>query len=173
MTEAQTLIDHFNMRPLPVEGTYYVNTYIAETTTADGTPAGTAILGLYADDPPSISRFHRLDADEIWHVYGGDPFRLILLHPDGTSDDIIMGHDLAAGHHVQYVVRAGIWQAGHLIAGGRYAFYGTTMSPGFTAAGFEAGTVSDLLARYPNRHADIERYAVPDDTNHTMPPGTV
>jgi len=41
------------------------------------------MLGLYADSPRSASCFHRLRHDEVWHVYGGDPFMLTLLHPDG------------------------------------------------------------------------------------------
>jgi predicted cupin superfamily sugar epimerase len=170
--EARALIEHFTMKPLPVEGTYYVNTYVSTATTPAGGPAGSAIIGLFADDPPSWSCFHRLPFDEIWHVYGGDPFRLVLLHPDGTSDDVIMGSDIAAGRHIQYTVPAGTWQAGHLIAGGRYALYGCTMAPGFTAAGFEAGTAAYLTPRYPARAVDIARYAVRGD-DHVMPPGTI
>jgi predicted cupin superfamily sugar epimerase len=59
-----------------------------------------------------------------------------------------------------------------LIAGGRYALYGCTMAPGFTAAGFEAGTAAYLTPRYPARAVDIARYAVRGD-DHVMPPGTI
>ena len=161
--EALALIEHFRMTPLPVEGTYYASTYRSAARTTDGGNAGSAIIGLYAHEPLSYSCFHRLTFDEVWHVYAGDPFRLILLHPDGTSEDVIMGNDLLAGQHVQYTVRAGTWQAGHLLEDGRFALYGCTMAPGFTAACFEAGTVAALAPLYPSRAIDIDAYGATGD----------
>jgi predicted cupin superfamily sugar epimerase len=52
-----------------------------------------------------------------------------------------------------------------------YGLFGCTMAPGFTSAGFEAGTRSALMASHPDRHADIERLAVPDGEPGTMPDG--
>jgi len=156
---ALSLIEHFKMEPLPVEGTYYASTYRSKARTADGGLAGTAIVGLYAHEPLSYSCFHRLTFDEVWHFYAGDPFRLILLHPDGASDDVVMGADVFAGQHVQFTVPAGTWQAGHLLEGGAFALYGCTMAPGFNADCFEAGTAAMLTSRYPDRAAIIARYA--------------
>ena len=62
-------------------------------------------LGLFCVEPRSFSRFHRLAADEVWHAYDGDPFRLILLHPDGSSEDVVMGRDVHAGQRVQFTLR--------------------------------------------------------------------
>jgi predicted cupin superfamily sugar epimerase len=161
--EALALIEHFKMEPLPVEGTYYVSTYRSRAQAAGGGSAGTAIVGLYAHEPLSYSCFHRLAFDEVWHAYAGDPFRLIVLHPDGTSEDVIMGGDLFAGQRVQFTVPAGSWQAGHLLEGGDFALYGCTMSPGFTAECFEAGTAAMLTPLYPARAADIATYAAHGD----------
>jgi len=102
-----------------------------------------------------ISMFHRLKSDEIWHFYSGDPLRLILLYPDGSSKDVIMGNEPLKGQHVQFVIPAGVWQAGHMIDGGRYSLYGCTMSPGFTADMFEGGTREHLMSLYPERADDI------------------
>jgi hypothetical protein len=55
MTRPEELIAYFGMKPLPVEGTYFINTYISEAKTEAGGPAGTAGLGLYLRDPISIS----------------------------------------------------------------------------------------------------------------------
>ncbi|MBK9409416.1 MAG: cupin domain-containing protein [Gemmatimonadetes bacterium] len=155
--EAAALIAHFGMVPLPAEGTLFVSTYRSPTEFADGSPHGTAIIAMYCDDPPSQSLFHRLPVDEVWHFYGGDPLRLVLLHPDGSSEDVIMGANPLAGEHVQVVVPAGSWQAGHLVAGGRYALFGCTMAPGFTGAMYEGGERDVLRRRYPDRADDIER----------------
>ncbi len=165
------LIDQLGLTSLPVEGTLFVSTYRSAQELPSGEPMGTAMIGLYAHDPPSRSLFHRLTADEVWHFYGGDPLRLVLLHPDGTSEDVWLGPDLERGHRVQLVIPAGVWQAGELAPDGRYALFGCTMAPGFTSAGFEAGLRSELLRTHADRHQDIDRLAVPDGEAPTMPPG--
>ena len=168
---AQQLVDRLGMTQLPVEATYFVSTYRSEANTDTGGPVGTAMIGLYSNDPPSRSLFHRLEFDEVWHFYGGDPMRLVLLDPDGSSADVIMGPDVLAGHFVQYVIPAGVWQAGELVAGGRWALFGCTMAPGFTGTCFEGGRIDELLATYPDREADIKLLAIPDDHDTSMPSG--
>jgi predicted cupin superfamily sugar epimerase len=168
---AQQLVEHLGMAQLPVEATYFLSTYRSEANTGTGGPVGTAMIGMYSNDPPSRSLFHRLEFDEVWHFYGGDPMRLVLLHPDGSSSDVIMGSDLLAGHQVQFVIPAGVWQAGELVGGGRWALFGCTMAPGFTGACFEGGRSDDLLATYPDREADIRRLGIPDDHDTSMPEG--
>jgi predicted cupin superfamily sugar epimerase len=158
--EVRALIDHFGLRPLPVEGTLFAETHRSS--------AATAIVALYSIDPPSRSHFHALAHDEVWHAYAGDPFRLILLHPDGSSEDVVMGRDVRAGHQVQRVVPAGTWQAGELLPGGRYALFGCTMAPGFTPGCFTASPAEPLIARWPAREADIRRLAVADQASLRM-----
>jgi predicted cupin superfamily sugar epimerase len=165
------LIAAYELTPLPVEGTLFVSTYRSVAEMPDGGPVGTAMIGLYSHDPPSRSLFHRLPADEVWHFYGGDPIRLVLLHPDGTSDDVWLGSDLELGQRVQTVIPAGVWQAGELAPDGVYALFGCTMAPGFTGSGFEAGLRSQLLDTHPGRRDDIERLALPDGHESTMPLG--
>jgi predicted cupin superfamily sugar epimerase len=155
--EIHALVDALGLTPLPVEGTLFVQTYRSAERNAAGDPVGSAMIGLYCAEPRSYSCFHRLTADEVWHAYAGDPFRLILLHPDGSSEEILMGRDIAAGQRVQAVVPAGSWQAGEVLPGSRYALFGCTMAPGFTPAGFEASHPERLIERWPDRAADIVR----------------
>jgi uncharacterized protein len=155
------------MTQLPVEATFFAQTYLSEDAYGDGKIC-TAGVGLYCADPPSRSLFHRLTFDEIWHFYAGDPLRLVLLHPDGSDDDVILGDPLA-GHAVQHVVPAGSWQAGEVVAGGSWSFFGVTMAPGFTPECFEGGRADELLERYPGRAEDIERLSVPEHESTTMP----
>ncbi len=158
--ETKALIEHYKLKSLPVEGTLFTSTYRSSLELSDGTPFGTAMIGLYSDDPLSVSCFHRLPSFEIWHVYGGDPFKLILLYPDGSSQDILMGSNPLEGQRVQFVVPADVWQAGYMLPGGRYSLFGCTMAPGFTSQGFEAGMSDDLIAQYPTRAAEILRLSV-------------
>jgi predicted cupin superfamily sugar epimerase len=168
---AAALIERFGMERLPVEGTFFASTYRSAEPAPDGGPAGTAIVGLYCDDPPSRSLFHRLASDEVWHFYGGDPIRLVLLHPNGSSEEVVLGGDVIAGQSVQHVVPAGVWQAGELVPGGEWALFGCTMAPGFTGAAFEGGTVAVLEGLYPDRAADIRRLGIPDGHAAALPEG--
>ena len=154
------LIERFGLTPLAVETVLFARTYESDAIARPGVPAGTAGIGLFCGDPPSRSLFHRLDHDEVWHFYAGDPFRLVLLHPDGSDDEVLMGGDIGGGRSVQHVVPAGVWQAGELLSGGTWALFGCTMAPGFTPVCFEGGRVPDLLATHPGRGADIERLGV-------------
>jgi predicted cupin superfamily sugar epimerase len=70
---------------------------------------------------------------------------------------VVMGADSLQGQVVQFVVPAGVWQAGHVVEGGTYALFGCTMAPGFLGTMYEGGTRDVLLARYPDRAADIAR----------------
>jgi predicted cupin superfamily sugar epimerase len=164
------LIEQHRLRPLPVEGTLFAPTYRSAAELPGGAPVGTAMIGLYCHEPPSFSSFHRLPADEIWHFYDGDPLRLVLLFPDGSSRDVLLGRDAAAGQVVQALVPAGVWQGGHVVDDGIWALFGCTMAPGFTSAGFEGAQAADLLRRYPDRAADIERLRSSDDALE-MDPG--
>jgi hypothetical protein len=167
-SSAADLIANLGLQPLPSEGTLFKATYRA----ADG--ARSAMLGLYCDEPLSQSLFHRLPVAEIWHHCGGDPLRLVLLHPGGGCEDIVLGSGVLQGQRVQCVVPAHCWQAGHLLPGGQqgWALFGCTVVPAFDSRMFEGGLRDALLAGWPQRAADIERLAcAPDEANMPALPG--
>ena len=163
------LIRHYGLTMLPVESIYLARTYTSPARSADGSAAGSAIIGLLSGQPQSRSLLHRVACDEMWHAYGGDPFRLLLLHPDGSSEDVVMGSDIVAGQRVQLLVPAGTWQAAELVDGGQWALFGCTVAPEFTSAAFEGGHASELVAAYPHRRDDIERLAVPEHLPTELP----
>lgn len=169
LPEVQALVRHFGLQPLPVEGTLFAATYRGAPLQPGGPARSSAMLGLYCDDPPSHSLFHRLPVDEVWHFHAGDPLRLVLLHADGSSSEVLMGNDPLRGQQVQAVVPAHTWQAGHLVDGGRYALFGCTVVPGFDSSMFEGGGREALLASHPGRRSDILRLGCA--CGHTrMPP---
>ena len=63
----QALIHRYRLEPLPVEGTLFVQSYRTALELQPGRPAGTAMIGLYCEEPLSHSLFHRLTLDEVWH----------------------------------------------------------------------------------------------------------
>ena len=94
----------------------------------------------------------------------------MLLYPDGSSEDVIMGNDPLQGHRVQFIIPAGVWQAGHLATGGRYSLFGCTMAPGFTSDMFEGGVRDRLIADYPDRVEDVKILGC-DEGKSRMPEG--
>jgi hypothetical protein len=81
---------------------------------------------------------------------------MLQLDPDVDGRVLRLGADLVAGERPQAVVPAGTWQGARLVAGGRWALLGTTVTPGFDAADFELGRRADLVARWPGHRALIE-----------------
>jgi len=125
------------LAPLPHEGGLYRQSYQDEHSTA--------IYYLLADG--DFSALHLLDAVEVYHWYAGDPLRLLLLFPDGSVAEPLLGPDVAAGQRPQIVVPAGVWQGSD--SAGAWSLVGTTMAPGFTWDGFELGDGAELAARFP------------------------
>lgn len=168
--EVKNLVEHFQFDRIPLEGTLYKRTYKSETLIAEDLPASTSIIALYAREPFSESALHRLNRDETWHFYKGDPFKLFLLYEDGETQEVIMGTDILAGQQVQFTVPAGVWQAGSLLPGSEYALFGCTMAPGFTPDCFESGVASELMYKYPHLK-DIILKLSPGGTETRLPDG--
>jgi predicted cupin superfamily sugar epimerase len=166
----QHIIDHFQFEKLPVEGTFFKQTYKSPTMDEQNTPLSTSMIGMYCHSPLSFSCFHRLTQDEVWHFYFGDPLILHLFYPDGKTEEIIMGHDFEKGQIIQYTVPAGVWQAGATIEHGAFSVFGCTLSPGFTSSCFLAASRNDLIKQFPHKEKIIQQFTV-DGDELTLPNG--
>ena len=82
MPEVNALIEHSKLVTMPVEETLFLSIYRSHQEFDDGKPYGTAMLALYCDEPRRVTLVHKLTVDEVWHFYGEDPLRLVLLYPD-------------------------------------------------------------------------------------------
>ncbi len=145
------LVELWQLTKLPQEDVLFTPTYESAGKGPDGKPLCTAMVAVFTAEPGSFSDMHRLPTDEIWHFYLGDPVELLLLHPDGGDELIILGTDVLAGQRVQTTVPAGTWMGGRLRPGGEYGVYGNTMAPGFVPSDFEPGDRTDLTGRWPHR----------------------
>ncbi len=115
---AESIAEALGLRPLPGEGGLYRQTFEADESLAPSAlpprygrekRLSTAIYYLLSDDPNSFSALHRLPTDEVYHFYLGDAVELLQLHADGSSETLVLGHDLARGQRVQHVVARGVW----------------------------------------------------------------
>ena len=139
-----------NLEPHPVEGGAYSRTWASAHSVGmprGDRPMSTAIY--YLLEPGTFSEMHVLASDEIFHFYLGDPVEMLQLFPDGRSAVVTLGPDLAAGHHVQLVVPAGVWQGTRLVGDGKMALLGCTVTPGFDFADYRSAPYEDLAARWP------------------------
>ena len=156
MPTADQIIALFNLKPHPEEGGYFAETYrSSETLSEKALPSrykgirsfGTAIY--YLLTPETFSAIHRLQSDEIFHFYFGDPVEMLQLRPDGSGKVITIGSDILNGMQPQVVVPRGVWQGARLFKGGKFALLGTTVSPGFEWTDYESGQRDELLRSFP------------------------
>ncbi|MBN1188761.1 MAG: cupin domain-containing protein [Dehalococcoidales bacterium] len=166
MLTAQELINMLHLEAHPTEGGFYSETYRSGDTISRQRPGekepserslGTAIY--YLLTPETHSRIHRLKEDEIYHFYLGDAVLMLLLYPDGSSREIILGNDLLNDQQVQVVVPRNTWQGALLKKGGRFALMSTTMAPGFDYADYEDGNAVEMERMYPEKKDWIDKLA--------------
>lgn len=151
---AQDIIELLGLEPLENEGGMVVRSYTSREEIV-GRPSGTAIYYLLSGD--AYSHLHRLNGDEVYHFYLGDPVELTELLPDGSFRQTVLGSDLLNGQQVQHTVRSGHWQGSRLLPGGSFALLGTTMWPGYDPSCYEHGERDRLIRAYPGAAAWIER----------------
>lgn len=158
---AKEIIEYLGLVPLPIEGGYYKVTYtsddiLSEEMLPNRYKSERALSNAiyYLLEPGTFSALHRLESDEIWHFYAGDPVELSHIHPDGQSETVILGSDVLGDENPQVPVRRGTWMGAKLVDGGQYALLGTTMAPGYEDADFEIGDRTALLKEFPS-HGDL------------------
>ena len=156
---AEEIVERLGLKPLPREGGLYRQMWVSPHRIAlagdEARPCGTAIYYLLTGEADSFSALHRLQTDEIWHFYLGDPLEMTLLHGDGRVETVLLGADILSGQRVQWVAPAGAWQGTRLAEGGTYGLVGTTMAPGFIASDLEIGERGSLIAQYPQAEQQI------------------
>jgi uncharacterized protein len=127
--EVVALLD---LAPHP-EGGFYRETFRDDRTASDGRSACTAIYFLLPGGAPS--RWHRVDAAELWHWHAGAPLELSIVDLTGKRMVQRIGADLAAGERPQGIVPASCWQAARSL--GDWTLVGCTVAPAFLFSRFE------------------------------------
>ena len=127
---ADDIIRLLELAPHP-EGGHFRETF-RDANGSDGRARSTAIY--YLLKTGEVSRWHRVDAAEVWHWYAGAPLAVTMADADGRRE-VRLGSGLAAGERPQAVVPAGTWQQAASL--GAWTLVGCTVAPGFEFAGFE------------------------------------
>lgn len=127
---ADEIIAALGLAPHP-EGGHFRETF-RDTSEVAGRAASTAIYFLLRAG--EVSRWHTVDAVEIWHFYAGDGLEITIAETGRPRRVVTLGPDLAAGQQPQVVVPKDAWQMARPF--GEYTLVGCTVAPGFTFDGF-------------------------------------
>lgn len=128
---AAELVAALGLIPHP-EGGYYGELYRSDRIVqpADARGPRAALTTIYFLLPAgAVSRWHRVQSDEVWHFYEGAPLDLWLALPGGDPIDRHRLGPLDAAQRPVWTVPAGWWQAAR--STGAYTLVGCTVGPGF------------------------------------------
>ncbi|WP_447746444.1 cupin domain-containing protein [Pseudomonas nicosulfuronedens] len=129
---ARYLIDTLQLAPHP-EGGFYRRVFESSRVGADGRSQSSAILFLLPAGV--VSRWHCVDADELWHFHEGGALELLIAEqPDAEVRREILG-PVGEGSLPQRAIPAHAWQAARCLGG--YVLVGCSVSPAFEFAGFK------------------------------------
>jgi predicted cupin superfamily sugar epimerase len=155
------LIRRFDLKPHP-EGGFFSETYRSAASvrrddrSTQTRSASTAIYYLLCDG--AHSAWHRINSDEVWHFYAGEPLNVHVLDEAGALITHKLGNALTHSDAVfQAVVPAGLWFAAECADPTTFALVGCTVAPGFEFSEFELADVDALKVQFPRHAAFIER----------------
>ena len=146
--KAEEVIELLGLRPLPSEGGMWRRIWMDDHSSAI----------YYLMRPGDPSAIHRLQATELWHHYLGAPARMLLLHPDGSVDQPVLGKKLTDGQRPCITVPGGVWMGASTM--GDWSLAGATMAPPWDPQGFELGDGARLAGRYPGARRRIAELTV-------------
>ncbi|GAB5523913.1 MAG: cupin domain-containing protein [Roseivirga sp.] len=146
------------------EGGYFKETFRADEKTAAGQlpdrystdrSISTSIYFLLTTE--SVSNFHRLNSDEIWHFHTGGAARIHIISPEGVYGYKDIGTSLEDGQQLQVIIPRNSWFAAEVISED-YILVGCTVAPGFEFEDFELAERTQLSKEHPQLSSLIERF---------------
>lgn len=162
MKPASYWVEKYNMQSHP-EGGYFAETYRSkESISKDALPArfsggrsySTGIYFLL--EGHHFSAFHRIQSDEMWHFYAGNPLNVYYIDFEGNLNIIKLGNNPENGEVFQAVVPAGVWFGSKPLLPDGYSLVGCTVAPAFDFADFELADRTALIGEFPQHRAIIE-----------------
>lgn len=114
------------------EGGHYRETW-RDQPEGGGRGMGTAILFVLAEG--ERSRWHRVDAAELWLWHAGAPLALGISEDGVAARELRLGPDLGAGELLQGVVPVMAWQDARSL--GVWTLVSCVVAPAFRYEGFE------------------------------------
>lgn len=129
---AERIIEELGLEPHP-EGGHYRETF-RDANGAGARAHSTAILYLLRES--EVARWHRIDATELWHWYGGAPLLLEMTTDGSARKALRLGPDWLK-ERPQGLVPPYAWQTARSL--GAWTLAGCTVAPGFGLLQLRAG----------------------------------
>ncbi len=153
----------FNLQAHP-EGGYYSEQYRAAETVnspfiGDKRACVSHIYFLLTDN--DVSRWHKVLHDELWHMYEGDPLRILHFDPQHNAPLSVTEERIGdIGKEVRNdyfkLVPGGHFQAAQ--STGTYSFLGCTVAPGFDFRDFSYLEDESIKSKLLSFGKDYERF---------------
>jgi uncharacterized protein len=130
--EARAIVERLGMEPHP-EGGWYVRTWTAP----DGGEEmrGSASSIHYLLEAGTTSRWHRIDASELWHHADGAPLELSSWSEGSSTARLRLGSRVLQGEIPQAVIEPMAWQSARSL--GAWSLVTCVVVPEFLFEGFE------------------------------------
>lgn len=166
--QVRSIVEQLQLEP-HIEGGFFRETYRSplQVSVVDqkqkSYAASTSIYFLLATG--QVSRLHRIQSDEVWHFYHGDPLTVVVMDdqvPGKHCHLHALGNRLELGERPQLVVPSGCWFGAYLDPvesqeSFGYSLVGCTVAPGFTFDDFELATPAEMLRCFPAAGDIIDR----------------
>jgi predicted cupin superfamily sugar epimerase len=157
---AADLVKQLALRPHP-EGGWFREVYRSATRTATKRGERSALTTIYyLLERIQLSRWHVVEADEVWHFYAGAPLELLEYHPAARQfarhvlGHVDAGDDDESGDCVATIPN-GVWQAARSL--GEWSLVGCTVAPGFEFDDFQF--VTALAGHAEHFRGELAPYA--------------
>ncbi|MFP4018940.1 MAG: cupin domain-containing protein [Bacteroidales bacterium] len=152
-TKPEHWIDRLELEEHP-EGGYYRETY-RKGIEFNGRSLATNIFYLLPSD--RVSKFHRLQCDEIWYYHYGSPLNFYFFTSDNEFKQYTLGLDLDRGEQLSLLVPAKTIFGAEVQNPDSFTLVSCNMSPGFHFEDFEMFEEKDLVEQFPKQKSIIRK----------------
>lgn len=153
--QTRALTDKLDLEPHP-EGGWYREIYRSSDRVHTTRGARSAITAIYyLLERNQISRWHVVEADEIWHFYEGSPLELLAYDPEARALVRCVLGSTSEEHERVAVIRKGVWQAARSL--GDFSLVGCSVGPGFEFEDFRF--VASLSGHRAHFDGELEPFA--------------
>ncbi len=147
-------INKLNLQAHPEGGYYslnYQSPFYLKKTIEDKEVERFAMSNIYfLLETGNFSAFHRLQSDELWHFYTGNPVEIFYIQKNGKLEHKKLGDSFG----FQILVPKNTWFSSRVIGQG-FSLVACTVAPAFDFEDFELAKRDELIKKYPQHEKII------------------
>lgn len=123
-----------------------------------------ASCGMFLATTEDTPVWSKLITDEIVVYHAGMSLQQLLILPDGTLEERIVGADILSGEIPQSVIPFGSWRLQRLLddtAADGFGLFGSIVVPGFDAADYQEKSTAEIIKMFPDLQLALQEYNLP------------